>query len=109
LGGFTHPFYSKLRNVSTNFLELESMGSLALGEGELGGQVLAEVLDLVDGLKNDLVGGLLESDLVLSKGLLLLLTLEESLLSGSLLGSLGASEVGIVQLSIDLYYSEPNP
>ena len=85
------------------------MGSLALGEGELGGQVLAEVLDLVDGLKNDLVGGLLESDLVLSKGLLLLLTLEESLLSGSLLGSLGASEVGIVQLSIDLYYSEPNP
>jgi len=78
------------------------VGSLTLGEGELGRQVLAEVLNLVDGLKDDLVGRLLESNLVLSKGLLLLLTLEESLLSGGLLGGLGASKVGIVQLSINL-------
>jgi len=86
---------------STN-LELESVGSLTLGEGELGGQVLAEVLDLADGLEDNLIGGLLESDLVLGKGLLLLLTLEESLLSGDLLGGLGAGKVGIVQLSVDL-------
>ena len=78
------------------------MGSLALGKRELGRQVLAKVLDLVDGLKDNLVSGLLESDLVLGKGLLLLLTLEESLLSGGLLGRLGAGEVGIVQLSINL-------
>jgi tRNA(Met) C34 N-acetyltransferase TmcA len=83
-------------------LELESVGSLALGKGELGRQVLAEVLDLVDGLKDNLVGSLLEGDLVSGKGLLLLLTLEESLLSSGLLGSLGAGKVGIVQLSIDL-------
>jgi len=87
---------------TTKNLELESVGGLTLGEGELGRQVLAEVLDLVDSLKDNLVGGLLESDLVLGKGLLLLLTLEESLLSGGLLGGLGAGKVGIVQLSIDL-------
>jgi hypothetical protein len=86
-------------------LELESVGSLALGERELGGQVAAEVLNLVDGLQDDLVGGLLESDLVLGNGLLLLLTLEESLLGGGLLGDLGAGEESIVQLGIDLLCS----
>lgn len=83
-------------------LELEGMGSLALGERELGGQVLAEVLDLADGVKDQFVGRLLKGDLVGSKGFLLLLTLKEGLLCSSLLGSLGASKVSIVQLSVDL-------
>jgi len=82
------------------------VGGLALGEGELGTQVLAEVLDLVDGINDQLVSRLLKSNLVRGKGLLLLFTLEESFLCGGLLCSLGASKVGIVQLGIDLRWSE---
>lgn len=76
-------------------LELELVETVALGQSPRSPEVLVQVGDLLDGLNNGGIDGLLLRLLLLWERLLLLaLTEELSLLGG--LGSLGLGEVGVV-------------
>ena len=83
------------RSPTSQHLELELVETVALGKTPSSPEVLVQVGDLLDGLDNGGIDGLLLRLLLLWERLLLLaLTEELSLLGG--LGSLGLGEVGVV-------------
>lgn len=86
-------------------LELELVEAVALGKTPRCLEVLAEVLDLLNGLDNGGVDGLLLG-LLLRGELLLLLTLSEELALLGGLGGLGLGEVGVVDGLGELHGSD---
>lgn len=77
------------------------MEAVALGKAPRRLEVLGEVVDLLDGLEDGGVDGLLLRLLVLGEGLLLALLAEELALLGRL-GRLGLGKVGVVDRLGDL-------